>query len=117
MPAKGVGWRGEGPSRAPPRAEPGLARREPRLRLQAASEKEGAHGGTMGSPVLKPAEPDPGHAGEGSWMERRRTEQGPSKGGAGLGLAGAQIAIAGGKCEGGGPRGNHGFTRAETRRT
>src|SRR6266545_2256281 len=117
MPAKGVGWTGVGPSRSAPRAEPGSARREPRMRLQAAGVKEGAHGGTMGSPVLKPEEPDPGHAGEGSWMDRSRTEQERSEGGAGLGPAGAQIAIAGGRCEGGGPRGNHGFTRAETRRT
>src|SRR6266508_3992499 len=113
MPAKGVGW--TGPSRSAPRAEPGWARREPRLRLHAAGVKEGAQGGTMGSPVLKPAEPDPGHAGEGSWMDR--TEQERSKGGAGLGPAGAQIAIARGRCEGGGPGGNHGFPRAETRRT
>jgi hypothetical protein len=55
--------------RSAPRAEPGLARREPRLRLHAAGVKEGAHGGTMGFPVLKPAEPDPGHAGEGrEWL-------------------------------------------------
>src|SRR5215213_8875022 len=117
MRAKGVGWTGEGPSRSAARAEPGLARREPRLRLRAAGVKEGAHGGTTGSPVPKPAEPDPGHAGEGSWMDRRRTEQERCKGGAGLGPAGAQIAIARGRCEGGGPRGNDGFPRAETRRT
>jgi hypothetical protein len=32
-------------------AEPGFARREPYARRLAANEKEGAHGGTMGSPM------------------------------------------------------------------
>src|SRR5206468_5105844 len=33
-------------------AEPGLARAQPRCRLNARRVKEGAHGGTMGSPVI-----------------------------------------------------------------
>src|SRR6266511_528540 len=91
MPAKGVGW--TGPSRSAPRAEPGWARREPRLRLHAAGVKEGAQGGTTGTPVLKPAETDPGHAGEGSWMDRRRTAQKRSMGGAGLGPAAPRLRL------------------------
>jgi len=87
------------------------------LRLHAAGVKEGAQGGTMGSPVLKPAEPDPGHAGEGSWMDRRRTEQERSKGGAGLGPAGARLRLHAAGVKEGAHGGNHGFSRAETRRT
>jgi hypothetical protein len=34
------------------RAEPGFARAQPKWRSPSVGEKEGAHGGTMGSPVL-----------------------------------------------------------------
>src|SRR6266536_2134743 len=67
MPAKGARWSEVGTRKSAPRAEPGFARREPNLCSNVRGAKEGAHGGTMGSPVLT----DPDHAGEGSsWQFR-----------------------------------------------
>ena len=50
MPAKGVFLKVR--NQHEPWAEPGFARRKPWLSRTEACVKEGAHGGTMGSPVL-----------------------------------------------------------------
>src|SRR6266516_1426402 len=64
MPAKGARWTAVGTGKSASRAEPGSARREPTACSIGRGVKEGAHGETMGSPVIA----DPGHAGEGSEM-------------------------------------------------
>jgi hypothetical protein len=43
-------------------AEPGFARREPYVASLAANKKEGARGGTMGSPALEDLERNASHA-------------------------------------------------------